>query len=281
MISIIVCVALTPNQINLPRVEFEAPWISRREVIVGMRPSKKNTLAVIFLKDNSQRLLDLGLGSDQIAGGNNVDSYAVGFTSYEVVDAELDEKPCRRLTLECLTKQKTRIGEISNGTTTSFWTTLEGKILLQKQVEIHDNQVSSATCVFSGEEIEITTISPNGKEAKTTMHVAKPELLDAQFKPMYVDDKVLLDEKEFDVVNPFKGTIDHFKTSITGSFNGKILDMTFKGKVFQIEGNGRNSYTFVSVENDLIKMSLTNNRYAILQTPPESRTNGHWKVGGN
>jgi hypothetical protein len=102
------------------------------------------------------------------------------------------------------------------------------------------------------------------------------EKLQLQFKPMIVDGKVVMRDKEYLVYDPFTSGFVKRAAHVGGSFRGSYLQLPFEGSHVDFEGlmTGKVK-AYISKEGDLVKLDLPQNRYVILSsTPPGKEKKG-------
>jgi hypothetical protein len=200
---------------------------------------------------------------------------AMGYVRWSVTDGSLFDQPCRILKMDGTTKGsftfKTRRVEYATRNTTTYWITKEGK-LLRQSVHLSDpTETKVSECVFGADHIDVSVSDHKGRRSFTVYPSVDLSLVDLQFKPMIVDNKVVLSRKEYLVFEPFNQEFVKYKATAVGTFRGTWLATKFEGSHIDIEGPKGKIAAFVSKEGDLVEADLTATQSLVLDRLPDSK----------
>ncbi len=206
--------------------------------------------------------------------------YAFGSTQWSVKKSTLADHECMVLTLQSITRHdEKRNHEYWASDNLVWWVGMDGKILRQWEVRSMPDGILVADALYGADSITVTVGDPTQLNAKSREYFpTSMEKLNDQFKPMIDDKKVLLQEKDYDVFNPFEGTFEHHKAKIDGLFAGTYMNIKFKGRVASIIHPKYTERSYISDERELIRSDLAPYRYLLLMTAPESKKDGHWEI---
>jgi hypothetical protein len=132
--------------------------------------------------------------------------------------------------------------------------------------------VRTASCTYYKDSINVE-LSDFGKRSVMTVYPGDMRPLQAQFRPMVSNGKILLVEKEYVVFDPFTGGYAKFKARVGGHFDGMYLGIKFHGVHVDLVGlvpDGP-AKVYVDDENDLVQIDLPNDRYVKLGVSPPGK----------
>lgn len=267
-------------QSNLPPVVYELPIVGgQREVVLGPKPAESMLLNGYYEKEVSAKHVATGDNT-----GGYVDSWVPGGTSEENLgyfdcstrSDNLFGKPCMVVTTTA--KWNQRIGKkqqqlkFQNYAKQQWWVAADGKILRNYSALQTPEGMQSGDCTYGKDSLQRRYTSAKGE---TTFGEIFPacgmEALNDQFKPMIVDGKMVLREKEFYVANPLTGGLDKYYVRSAGTFRGELMNATFKGRVFEINGpNKLTQKAFIDDSGDLVRVNLTDEKYFVISVVPSS-----------
>ncbi|MFI5385237.1 MAG: hypothetical protein ACHQ50_03860 [Fimbriimonadales bacterium] len=272
---------------NLPKFAYELPIIGgQREIILGPKPQELALLNGYYERDIAAKHLATGDNT-----GGYVDSWIpsgtaednLGYFDCSTKPDSLFDKPCVVITSNAKWNQK--LGrkpheiKFSNYAKQQWWVTADGTILREYAALQTPEGTQTADCTYGKDSIQRRYTNVKGETSFGEIFPACGfEALNAQFKPMVVDGKVVMREKEFCVVNPLTGGIDKYTSRISGTFKGEFLFATFKGKLFDIEGpNKLFEKVFLDDSGDLVKVALSDEKFFVINVLPSSHLdeNGH------
>jgi len=165
--------------------------------------------------------------------------------------------------------------------TSQWWLAPDGTILRQYEQRVDKRGTRTANCTYNKDSIEIS-VDLFGQRKVTTLYPSDMDLVQAQFKPMIVDDKVVTREKNYVVYDPFTSGFVKRTAKLSGVFKGIYLSTQFEGNSMTLEGDPDGPFrVFISNEGDLVKMELPKNRFLVLQSLPPAKAAAEAKrIGG-
>ncbi len=194
LLPLLCLVNLLGTQIQLdplPQAQYRPAIIGgQREVVLGPQLQYETTMQIDY-----DKYVDAVVGDHYVSPAGSA-NYSEGFIRWSVKDDSLFNSPCRLLKMDCLTKgvnhYVTKKIEYSSSNSTSWWITPEGKLLRQSVRLIDPTGQKSAECVYWSDHIEVSIVDAKGRRAFTVFPNVDLSLVDAQFKPMVVDNTVVL-----------------------------------------------------------------------------------------
>jgi hypothetical protein len=266
--------------VNAPKISFQSPIIGgQKHIIFGAKPES----AVLL-----NGYLEREVGAKHIAtpgntGSDYVDSWIPGGTHEENLgffdcsskEDSLFSKPCILITSagkwnQTLGRKPNQV-KIETTAKQQWWVTADGTILRHYSALQTPDGIQFGDCTYGKDSVERRYTDVNGK---TSFGEVFPscgmDALHAQFKPMVVDGKVVMRDKEFSVLNPLTGGIDKYSAHVSGTFKGEFLNATFKGKLFDIQGPKFFEKVFIDDTGDLVKVALDDDRAFVINVVPSS-----------
>jgi len=277
MVAFFVAWALTPPQ-QLKELEFKVPqpyFAGEREVVLGPKAYSDSVMALIYSKDYPAKLDMKGVNPPIW------DEYPIGSIRWSVKPDVFGSQQCMVLKMEATYRPqfrfKVKYGARPNDVTldirgvSQWWIAEDGTILRQFEQRADNRGTQSANCTYGKDSIEVS-VDMFGQRRVTTLYPGDMDKLQAQFKPMIVDGKVVMREKEYLIYNPFTSGFDKRKATLSGAFKGVYLSANFEGTSMTLEGYEDGPFrAFISNEGDLVKMELPKDRYLVLQSLPPAR----------
>jgi hypothetical protein len=132
--------------------------------------------------------------------------------------------------------------------------------------------------IYGTKTVELS-IKEGGKETTTTLYPdggCQPFF--ERFKPMVVDGKVVLKEKNFLVLNPYTLSFVKGSATVGGRFDGTILLKRMQGNLYNIFIDGQRQRVYITDKKDLVKIDITDTTYFQVDSVPDSMLPGG--VGG-
>lgn len=265
---------------NLPFKMPEVFFPGQREVVLGPLPYRDTVMSMIFSKEYPA---EFG-GKSVTAGG--WDEYPIGSVRWSVKADTYATKPCFVLHSQALYVPKytfTFKGGFRKVTTylnltgvSEWWVAPDGTILRQYEQRNDQRGLKTASCTYDKDSINVQ-VSIYGERTATTLYPGDMDKVQAQFKPMVVDGKVVLQQKEYLVYDPFVGTFQKCKATFGGHFAGTYISLSFKGIHVDFDGifPGGPVKAYVDDEGDLVKEDLPQDRFIVLGvTPPGKEKRG-------
>ena len=208
----------------------------QREVVLGPIKQREQIMQVSWTKEFVSEKPNPNFT------GNGWRDEAVGSIQWKVADDVLFGKPCLMLKMSGWTKsiftvmkpQRHEVSYLAKSAST-YWLR-DGKIL--RQFEMRDDQFDgyrTATMTYSEDSI-LAFIDKAGRRDQLNINVADMKLLHAQFTPMIVDGKVVLEKKDYIVYDPFGHGMEKRTATVSGQFNGQWGGEKYKGRAIDIEG---------------------------------------------
>jgi len=254
----------------LPKFQYNpALTPGQREVALGPELQPDVTMEVRYEHETPAQFTP-----HKILGPSNM-VYAQGYVRWSVIDGNLFDKPCRIIKMDGITKGENvfKINKIQYSTrnTTTYWVALDGKLLRQSVHLLDPTGPKVAECVFWSDHIEVSVADQKGRRSFTVYPKVDLSLIDLQFRPMIVADKIVLSYKEYFAFDPFDQSFTKYKASVGGSFHGSFLATKFDGLHVDIEGPKGVVKAFVSKEGDLIKVDFPKDQSLVLNYLPRSK----------
>jgi hypothetical protein len=155
---------------------------------------------------------------------------------------------------------------------TDYWVDMDGHIRRQSASKSNMFGHAEALCDYFPDHIQVQT-KKDGKYLEQFLYPAHDELaqLNDQFKPMMLDGKIILREKEYIVLDPYGCSFQHRTARVHGHFSGKELDTKFQGYNIDIETDHKIQGACVSDDNDLVRVNLQDDKWIVMQTLPPNR----------
>ncbi len=265
---------------QLPKQVYQIPVVGgQRQIILGPKPDEWMLMRGLYVRDVNARFKATG----EDTGGGTVESAIPGgmvedpIGDFDVVcsPATLFEKPCLQLTTTARWIQKVgrkpREIKWNNIAKQVWWVTPEGKILRHLSSLQTPDGVQTGDCTYGKDSVQRRYTDIRGQTSFGELFPAcGMDALNDQFKPMVVDGKIALRDKEFCIANPLTGGIDKYAVRVSGKFSGEYFQSTFRGTTFDIVGPSNTLKTYVSDEGDLVKVDLTSEKYFIIGNLPKS-----------
>lgn len=292
-LALAICVG--PAQVRtegLPKFVYESPIIGgQREIILGPKPIGSVLLNGFLERDFTARHL-----ANPSNTGGYVDSWIPGGTHEENLGyfdcvtrpSTLFDQPCVEITTTARWNQK--IGKkpnqitVQNTAKQQYWISPAGRILRHYAEMQTPEGKQIGDCAYGKGSVQRRYTDVHGKTSFGELFpTCGMDGLNAQFTPMFADGKVLKRDKEFWIANPLTGGLDHYTVRVSGRFKGTMLNATFQGEMFDIDGpNSFHEQVLLDDKGDLVKVSLDDERYFVIGIVPPSHLDkdGHPIRGG-
>src|SRR5579862_5941242 len=277
MLTTLIFAALQ-QQGNLPKFAYEIPVAGgQREIVLGPKPVDYALLNGYYVREIATKHLATGENTpgyvDNIIPGGTAEDNLGYFDCSSKADT-LFEKPCIVITSSAKWNQqmgkKPNVIKWQDFSKQQWWVTADGVILRHYYAFQTPDGTQTGDCTYGKDSIQRRYTDANGKTSFGEIFPAcGMDALNAQFKPMVVDGKVVLRDKDFCVLNPLTGGIDKFSVHSAGTFKGEFLNATFKGKIFEIDGPKNTSQkAFIDDTGDLVKVGLSEEKYFVISVVP-------------
>ena len=243
----------------------------QREVVMGPLPYRDTVMSVIHSKDYPGTYDGKGLSPPVW------DEYPKGHVRWSVTEGTHFDKPCRVIRLQGMMqsvvemRRLKKAASVQNEALTIWYLSLDGRILRQYESRQGFDGVKTANCIYGDESIEVQTQDSRNRRVATVYPNVDMEKLHLQFRPMIVGDKVVMEEKEYYVYDPFGGGFEKRTARIAGKFAGQWLQKNFRGRHVDIATPRVTMKAYVSEEGDLVKVDLPKDDYFILQSVPQGK----------
>jgi hypothetical protein len=236
------------------------------EAVAGLRPCEDTTLGLYYTKDVVPKI------SEKLTLGGGLVTYSFGYIRFSTVEESFLGWPGWHVRWSGRTVTREGKKEIQVDTTAEFWVDKSGRIHRQRASSQGPNGSASAEADFFPDHIQIRR-SIAGKDSEMSLFPASDEIdnLNAQFKPMIEDGKVLIREKSFLCLDLFRGTFEKRVARISGMFEGKELGSKFHGHAVDFEFNGFKEQACVSDDDYLVRIDLQDGKTAEMTTLPTGR----------
>jgi hypothetical protein len=261
-------VLAVPKGFSAPLVtQLEWPQMPEHEAVVGMREQGDVVMALEY-----QRTFEPAFSSKGVVG-ETMQVATLGFARWSVRPDTLLGKPCRVLRIESTFKQEVRKQQVYllNTLLTTYWVGDDGHILRQYNETKSGETRQTANAMFAPDGITVTVSDARGNREYVVHPDGGNAKLDAQFTPMFAGGKVLMESKEYWVLEPFRGTLEKRTAKLSGRFAGKYLNVPFRGRCFDVTTPRGTQKNFVSDQGDLIRSELTEYRAFVLNDVPAKR----------
>lgn len=274
MIAVLLAAVVLPQRDvqGVPQLDIrDAVMPGQREIVLGPLPYRDMVMSVIHSKDYRGTFDGKGLAPPVW------EEYPLGHVRWSVTDGSLFDRPCRVIRLQGMTQSQVKMKKlqknvvVENDAVTHWYLSLEGRILRQFEQRGGYGGVKSASCTYGDDSITVQ-VEENGKRKITTVYPAiEMEKLHLQFRPMIVGEKVLMEEKEYFVYDPFSGGFEKRTAKLSGKFAGQWLQKDFRGRTVDITSARMTVKAYVGEEGDLVKVDLPQNDFIILQHVPPGK----------
>lgn len=278
MVALVVAYWAAQPSGSLQDFKFDFPepiFAGGREVLLGPVPYAESVMTLVYSKDKPAVLNSNGFN------GPTWEESTLGFVRWSVKPDHFGERPCLVYRTEAVYRPAYRF-DFKGGTRQAkvevdvqgvreYWIADDGTILRQYEQRRDSRGVRTANCTYGADSVDVT-VEEFGKRRATTLYPSDMANLQAQFRPMLVEGKVKIPEKEYLVYDPFASRFERRVAKVTGAFRGTFLAMNFRGTSLEVEGDPEGKFrAFVSDEGDLVKMELPKDRFLILQAIPPNR----------
>jgi hypothetical protein len=290
MLTVLAATVVLAGQTRIqgaPKIIYQAPVIGgQKQIVFGPKPE----IAVLLNGYLEREVAAKHVATPDNTGSSYVDSWIpggtheenLGFFDCSAKEDALFNKPCILITStgkwnQTLGRKPNEV-KVQNFAKQQWWVTPEGTILRHYSALQTPDGIQFGDCTYGKDSIQRRYTDVNGN---TSFGEVFPscgmDALHAQFKPMVVDGKVVLRDKDFYVLNPITGGIDKYSAHIAGTFKGEFLSATFKGKLFDIEGPKSRQKVFIDDTGDLVKVALDDDRSFVINVVPSSHVDeyGH------
>lgn len=250
---------------------LDAVMPGQREIVLGPLPYPDIVMTLLHSKDYPGTHSGKGLAPPVW------DEYPLGHVRWSVTDGSLFERPCRVVRLQGLSMTDIKMRRlkktvtVENQAVTIWYLSMDGRILRQYEKRSGYSGEKVASCTYADDSIAVQ-VEEGGRRKVTTVYPAiDMEKLHLQFRPMVVDGKVVMEEKEYFVYDPFTGGFEKRSAKLAGKFAGQWLQKDFKGNHFDFVTPKLTSKAYIGEEGDLVKVDLPDNDFLILQTVPPGK----------
>ena len=274
-------------QNTVPKLKYEIPICGgQREIVMGVKPQEYALLNGYYVREIAAKHLatpgNTGGYVDSIVPGGTAEDN-LGYFDCSTKADTLFEKPCFVVTT--VAKWNQSYGKKPNTISwqdfskQQWWVTADGTILRHYYTLQTPDGLQTGDCTYGKDSIQRRYTNAKGQTSFGEIFPAcGMDALNAQFKPMIADGKVVLRDKDFCILNPITGGIEKFSAHSAGTFKGEFLNATFKGKVFEIDcPNNVFQKAFIDDSGDLVKVALSEEKYFVISVVPSSHLdeNGH------
>jgi hypothetical protein len=241
----------------------------QREMILGITGNYALTTMQVIHQTDMPPAFPAGGG--RVEGGGLFEE-ALGNVHWSIKEDTFGGKKVHELICDGnLTERLTKTMQVSMADSTTFWVDDDGHIVRQYNKQIRPFATRVANCVYQKDSIDVSVEDEHGRRATSVFPNFDMSMLHDQFKPMIVDGKVVLEEKTFEVFDPFKMSFDKYAVRLSGSAAGTYFGMKFEGKAFEIVGPHSTVTAAVSKEGDLIKVDMPKDRFIVMQSIPPGK----------
>jgi hypothetical protein len=280
--SLIATIALGQTRLSdLPKLVYDMPVLGgQREIVLGAKPYEFTLLNGYLEREVSARHLT----TPSNTGDGYVDSWQPGGTHEESLGyfdcstkpTTLFEKPCTIITTTAKWNQtigrKPHEIKFQNLAKQQWWVSPDGVLMRHFSQLQNPNGVQTGDCTYGKDSIQRRY---TGVDGKTVFGEIFPSCtmdeINARFKPMFENGKLILREKDFCVVDPLTGGVEKYHVRSSGRFKGNFLFATFQGQLFDIEGpNHFSQKVFLDDKGDLVKVQLDEERFFVISVVPTS-----------
>lgn len=263
---------------QLENLKFDMPdaiFPGQREVVLGPLPYKEMQMSIIYSKEKDASFDMKGINPPAWT------EFPEGFIKWSVKPDTFAEKPCMVVRLEGVYLPNYRF-KFKGGTrevrqtldirgVSQWWVAPDGTILRQFEQRTDSRGVRTANCTYLPDEISVQADN-FGKRSAMSLFPADMDKLQLQFKPMIVDGKVVMRDKEYLVYDPFTSGFVKRSAHVSSAFRGNFLQLPFEGMSVDFEGLIKGKLkAYISKEGDLVKMDLPNDLFIILSTIPPGK----------
>jgi hypothetical protein len=239
----------------------------------------------IFLGPTDQGATVLGLYVNRKTGtsiGDIIDKRFVevrlGWMGWKVSNGTFGGKPCKVLDTDGFTtvtkriegrKQTTTLTDQIKVVRQTYLDPASGKILRETYRWQDSQGAFTGEALYGKDEIELKVQGPGVNRTTTVFPEGGTDLLDAMYKPMQVNGKVLMQEKKFAVLNPLTGGVQKVTARISGHFNWNLALVKRKGTVVEITWPDHVQKAYVDENGELLKVDLPEGRYLLFESLKE------------
>jgi hypothetical protein len=240
----------------------------QKQVIMGLKPEPTQVLSYYIWVEEKPN--DYG-------SSTNVYAQRMGYTASKVKYDIFNSQKVFYFETDGRTKKDIK-KEIDPGVSALEKTWIDpenGHILKQVfSVEMPKTGERVVEAIYGTKSVELN-IKENGKETNSTLYPeggCQPFF--ERFKPMVVDGKVVLREKNFYVLDPYTLSFVKGSATVGSRFDGTILLKKMQGNLYHITINGQRQRAYITDFNELVKIDLTESTYFQIDALPARLTPG-------
>lgn len=236
----------------------------QKQVIYGLKPDPPLVMSYyIWIEDKP----------NEYGSSTNVYSQRLGYTASRVKHDVFNNQRVFYFETDGRTKRDHK-KEFDSGVSASerAWIDPENGHILRQifTVEMPKTGERTVEAIYGTKTVELF-IKENGKESQMTLY---PEggcqpFFD-RFKPMVVDGKVVTREKSFLVLDPYNLSFVKASALVGSRFDGTILLKRMKGNLYHLTVNGHKQRVYITDQNDLVKVDVTDATYFQVDSLPAS-----------
>jgi len=203
--------------------------------------------------------------------------FRVGYMSWSVGSYQYEGKePAYLIQTDGTYKQVLRdklYGDLNlvNRMKRSFWVSKEGKLLQENSLIEVANGTWSMQATFNRDGYDVYLRNPYTGETKRTVNVPfDTSMFDAMFKPMVVDGKTVLQEKEFYDVDPILGNPVKKSAKVGGRWNGFWFQHTpYEGYYVDLTDPTHTERVYMTDDADLFRVEEPDAHYLNIEQKPD------------
>jgi hypothetical protein len=250
----------------------QGPWLGgQQEIAYGLTP-KSQTIVGLYVNRN--------MAPNEFGRVTGFYEIRLGHMGWKVSRDIFNSQPCLVFESDARTSQRgkyTRSQEEAEATgifvtqKVKIWVSEQGKIMRENISQESPRGTYFVDAIFGTETVELSGDLAGVKKDMTMYPQGGTVMFDNFFKPMIKDGKVLMEDKEFYLIDPVTMGIRKCKAHVKGRFAGEVMREKFKGHTIEITTPEDKQVAYVSQEGDLLRVDLPSDRYLLLEYLPASR----------
>ena len=209
----------------------------------------------------------------------------IGSMTWSVAQYPKDGQQCWLLKTEGQVKQTIMLNNghnqvnMVNKAVRSYWIAKNGHLLEEDSLTTLARGSWIVQATFKKDSYDLYLKNPDDGIKQTTVYPAEGiKMFDAAFTPMISGKDILLEKKDFMVVNGLNGNPVKFTATVGGTWGGKLyddVDHSYQGHYVDIEGaGGSRQRVMITDQGDLMKVEFPGSVFLLTENRPGDKLFG-------
>lgn len=189
---------------------------------------------------------------------NVVTDARVGQIRMKIESVKLDGKDCKLYSWSTALWPHAGGPDMEIDTASQTWVDESGKVLKIVSTYERGSYKATATAVFKGDEVEVTTDNREGKKSTTLFPAGGVGLFNQAFGSFMKEERKVGDAWDWYTLDPLKGVPVKNSAKVRNSFKAKFGDVVYEGLSYEITNSAGTVRAYVSKQGELLQMDFTN-----------------------